>query len=302
MRVFTALSVAALSAQGFAQSYESLSACEKERILWNQIEASQYEHLPRWTGLEPGYLAIMAINPIRSIVRDFFGVTMDRQADELPDGRFKHIHTYGSVARIAFESDAEVNPYTGLFQGAECGLIRLSAAAKPLPDRIIPGASVKFLVDGLPSKNFVALYSIDGQEGHDFFKNTLSNFVAPPSNPALMVLAQAFATTSRDPFKVDVEYMANWNSNGRSPAQPHGPEQVFLVPNHDALQFSDDAHEVREDFVKIPAGTTLYSVYGRSRGENARHYLGRIVTKSPFLSSKFGDLKLFFRHERFQGR
>lgn len=300
MRTFIAAVAALHAGPGVAQSYEDLSACEKEAVLWKQIEASEYERLPQWSGLEPAYLVLLALTPISSIARDFLRVSMERESDEMPEGRFKHIHTYGSVARISFLPEGE-HGFTGLFAGAECGLVRLALAAKPEFNGNAPGLAAKLFIDGKPSGNLLTLVSLDGQDGFDFFKNEQSNFVAPPKNPVLVLIEKGFALVAKDPARVDVESLARVNSHGSTSAQPHGPEQIFLIPNREDLRFSDESHEVRNDFARIPAGTTLYTVYGRSRGETERIRIGSIVTKSRFVASKYGDAKLFFRHERYQG-
>ena len=40
-----------------------------------------------------------------------------------------------------------------------------------------PGMGLKFLRDGMDSANLVAMYSVDGQESWNFFKNDFSNHI-----------------------------------------------------------------------------------------------------------------------------
>ena len=58
------------------------------------------------------------------------------------------------------------NPYTGIFRGADQGLIRLSAAVKPSADSgtpFTPGMGLKFLRDGKVSANLVSMKGTGGQ-------------------------------------------------------------------------------------------------------------------------------------------
>jgi hypothetical protein len=61
--------------------------------------------------------------------------TMEAPGDAMPNGalwgtRSKLIHSVGTVGKVKFVSDNN-NDYTGIFKGANYGLIRLSSAAEP---------------------------------------------------------------------------------------------------------------------------------------------------------------------------
>jgi len=281
--------------------YDDQRAESKLQILQQQIEATEYQRLPQWTGTEPLAMFALSLNPIRSMVRSFFNVTLDRNSDVLPDCRKKGIHTYGSTVAIEFIADG-TSPFTGLFQGVSYGMARLSLAAKPSATSTVPGIGVKFLVDGRPSLNFVAMYSLDGQPSYNFFANEFSTFINPTTSGPLKILAAAFSTATQDPTKVDVAYMAKVNQDGSTVSAPVAPEKLILVPNRSQLEFDAASHEVRDDLGTIASGTTLYSVYGVMAGGGGRIYIGRIVSSSRFIASQFGDQKLFFRHQRFNNQ
>jgi len=63
--------------------------------------------------------------------------TFDTAGDLMPHGLFgkrvKYIHSVGVVGKVAFKAN-EASTYSGIFKGADHGLIRMSAA-------IAPGAS-----------------------------------------------------------------------------------------------------------------------------------------------------------------
>ena len=281
-------------------AYDKQSAEAKLQVLQEQIEATEYKQLPQWTGREPLALFGLALNPFRGVVRDFFNVTLDRNSDVLPEGRKKGIHTYGSTAAVEFIADGNA-PFTGLYQGVNYGVIRLSLAAKPTDTTSVPGLAVKFLVDGQPSFNFVAMYSLDGQPSYNFFANPFSTQISASSSGVLKILGAAFATATQDPTKVDSAYLARTNQDGSQVAAPVAPVKLTLVPNAD-VAFDNGPHEVRDDFSTIAPGTTLYKVYGFAEGSDRPAYIGRIVTTSRFVSSQFGDEKLFFRHQRFNNK
>ena len=56
---------------------------------------------------------------------------------------------------------------------------RLSLALEPDTEKLntAPGMGLKFLRDGVDSANLVAMYSVDGQESWNFFKNDFSNHI-----------------------------------------------------------------------------------------------------------------------------
>merc|ERR1711887_164922 len=126
---------------------------------------------------------------------------MRYQGDQLPwerslvcyGWRKKYIHTVGVVGKVEWRSVGD-HPYTGIFQGASQGIIRLSLAREPSPtsNNTTPGLGLKFLRDGADSANLVAMYSVDGQESWNFFKNDFTNHIGP-GGPALIPLEIKFS-------------------------------------------------------------------------------------------------------------
>ena len=102
----------------------------------------------------------------------------------------KVIHTVGVVGRVEWR-DLGGHDYSGIFKGAQHGLARwvsvssttsacfprLSLALEPDTSKLntAPGMGLKFLRDGMDSANLVAMYSVDGQESWNFFKNIPHN-------------------------------------------------------------------------------------------------------------------------------
>jgi len=110
--------------------------------------------------------------------------------------RTKYIHSVGAHGKVKFVPSAEKHPYTGIFAGADHGIIRLSSAAKPTADGqpLAPGMGLKFLRDGVDSANLVSMWSVNGQPGDwNFFSNDFFTHIGSATG-ALVVLAKKFAT------------------------------------------------------------------------------------------------------------
>ena len=93
----------------------------------------------------------------------------------------KALHQQGIVAKAQFK--AVDNPYTGIFQGADNAIIRLSDAniyvegedGTPVQD-MKPSIAVKFLRDTKPAADYLGMVS--GESGQDFFANNFSNHIS----------------------------------------------------------------------------------------------------------------------------
>ena len=111
--------------------------------------------------------------------------TFRHRGDELPRDPFgerkKLIHSVGVVGKVKFISDGN-HPYTGIFKGADYGVIRLSTMYKPSPTQpMVPGFGLKFLRSGQESANIVAMGRSTGWGGQpgdwNFFSRTQSNHI-----------------------------------------------------------------------------------------------------------------------------
>ena len=251
------------------------------------------------------FLTKVILDPFNAfgIVKKYLTVTMTHVSDELPQvnsntRRSKAVHPYGAVATVLLVADAQ-SPFTGLYQGVSCGIVRLSLATQPTDTKVLPGLGMKWFIDNQPSANFVAMYSLDGQPSYNFFKNDFSNFIDMPTSKTLGILLRAFKTVSVDPTKVDVTFLAKTVESGLAVSDDNidAPFQLYLKPNP-RLAFADTAHEFRTDLTTIAPNTLLYTVWGRRKTDVKPILIGRIITKSVFIASEFGDQHLFFRHQR----
>lgn len=283
------------------QDYLSWDASRKQDFLWeNKILHSKYDKLPPLQKIDVIGLFLTRLKQ-----------KMDWLSDETPPKWRKAIHAHGSVAKIKFIPTPNT-PFTGLFQGADYGLLRLSLLGDPTRRGFAPGLAIKWLVGGKPSANFSALVSLAGQgKNSNFFAHEFSNIVPAANELGPRFINLIFRRVTKYPTKISLQDLGSVDRKGQPIPTPHYPEQVFLVPSS-SVQFSEDSNtDFRDDLTSISAGTLLFSVYAvdaSNMGDNAiaspdrRQYIGDIVTNSVFVSSFYGDSQLFFRHHRFQDR
>lgn len=127
--------------------------------------------------------------------------TFTGKGDSMPNGmlygeRTKYIHSVGTVGKVKFVP-VSGQPYSGIFKGANYGLVRFSSAALPSSSQpLAPGLGLKFLRDGTDSANLVSMWSVEGQPGDwNFFSNDFFTHIsAPPaSNTALYAVGKKFS-------------------------------------------------------------------------------------------------------------
>jgi len=298
--------------------YVHRHACEKQRFLWEErILPSQ--HLARQEALPP----FQKLN-IFKLLTTHLAKKMDVESDEVPEGWKKAIHPVGVVAKVQFVAEQDT-PFTGLFRGAECGLIRLSLTDDPEDRGVAPGLGLKLFVDGQSSQNFSALVSLDGQgQNYNFFAHEFSNIIPRSKNLGPRLVNWLFRQVSRHPTRLYLKGLAERGQQGRFEPVPRFPYRIYLSPTQ-AVQFDEKPkRDVRMDLIGIPPGTILFDVFAVVPEEGDSHdmysdesaskeaafaasseyrkrarRIGRIVTTSEFVSSEYGNERLFFRHQRY---
>ncbi|QDK46525.1 hypothetical protein DOM22_15795 [Bdellovibrio sp. ZAP7] len=287
------------------ENYKALSACEKQEVLWKQIQESAYKQLPDYKAL--------GLTQIIGMGRQEVAIKGSRFDDFAPKGWTKFLHARASITKVKIVPHQ--NKYSGLFQGADCGLLRLSLTSAVKSGRpVAPGLALKLLRDGTFSTNVSALVSLDGQDqDYNFFKYPMSNIVPIGTSIGQKLVHKIFLNASPYPEELAIRGFAELDQKGHLVTDVRSPRQVFFVPS-EKLTFSSDPHDVRNDFVTIPVNTVIYQIravpekykdfnYADYAPENVKRLLqdselvADVVTTSEFVSSSFGDDGIFFRHQ-----
>lgn len=95
-----------------------------------------------------------------------------------------------------------------------------------------------------------------------------------------------------------------YTENGRDEEEYDFPFRLILVPR-DFSSFPSDSLDppFTEYMTTIPSGTTLFDVYASEelfQDVSGLDPIATIVSDSEFVTSKWGDESLFFRHYRFE--
>jgi hypothetical protein len=278
--------------QPLPSNYQNLKATSKQELLWNRIEESKWDILPPLSG--KGWASI--IENLKSLIS--LATTFNHVSDEIPAGRKKFIHTYGSVAKVSFKPFS--NPYTGIFKSGAIGLVRLSLAGNPESIGFTPGMALKFLINGRPSLNIFAMHSLNGQgQNTNWFSNDFSNIIPRPTGFALKMLEIIFNNTHNPSNHLPVNHLAAFESNGSAVASPKVPYQLIFKPSRDMriLISSSSQRDFRNDLELVHSNARLYDVYAiESELSDKEVLIGALETETPFVHSYYGDKKLFFQH------
>ncbi|MBX3192193.1 MAG: hypothetical protein KF819_34710 [Labilithrix sp.] len=291
--------------------YDALPAAQKQELLWTMIQTGRYcaktdtqgtclAKLP--TGGFGYYIrAIPALLSLRP--------TFHHASDEAPEGRRKIFHPFGVAGRAEFIADytdapsaqgvSRRAPYSGLLANDRKAIpliLRLAPGGGP---NLIPGASVKFLIDGKPSRNFVAIKDFAGVPDDDwnYFQQDIGHIY--PDVPYLLKIY--FQTQTRDPSHLPVHHLGEITASGADVAEGarSTPYEIVLRPNAAvASRFPNgDQHDYRLDLTRIEAGTPVYDVMARAKEwDRTFEKLGTIRTTSELVASEGGDKQLYFKH------
>lgn len=301
--------VAALSlmvSQVSAKNYQTLSACEKQTFLWKKVVESENHELPDFNNLGLMQFLAMTFQELKT--------KTNLDSDIAPKGWKKYLHRRGVMAKVKIVA-MEGSPFTGVFEGADCALLRLSLTYNPKGSKgVAPGLALKVLRDSTSSANVSALYSLEGQgKDYNFLKHSLSNIVPIGNSIGTKLIHRLFKRVTDYPEELKLADMAKIDSKGKSEKSIKHPTQIFFVPNKE-LSFASTEHDIRRDLISVTPGTTLYTIHALKNTKPGFDYssyqesdipkliaqsepIAQIVTTSKFLSSEFGDEGIFFRHE-----
>jgi hypothetical protein len=300
LTLVTIMLFALVSCQDFNSiQYLKLSANAKMKHLWNEI--TENTHSGDWFGL----------HTITGLFGEDLHATFDHLGDVLPEGREKLIHSVGSIAKAKF-IPTEDHPYTGILRsGCDNVLLRLSTG-KPYDTKktnpeaalfnFVPGLAIKFLIDGKPSTNTVAMHSTSGQNSWNFFENdfTPQFDINYDMSFAEKLVAAKFTEISYYISTLGNREMCSIDQDGTevSKGEDRFPfKLIFRAPNKIKKTMSQ---KFTEDYTKVvaefPKDTIIFEVYALDDFDCEENYIGEIKLTSRFTTSEFADTKLFFKH------
>jgi hypothetical protein len=276
-------------------TYMKKSAIEKSALIWKNVQENSSP--ADW----------FSTIRLLGIFAEGMCPSFTAPGDELPytnwimGYRKKYIHTVGAIGKVNWVSKGK-HPYTGLFKGATHGYVRLSLAAAPekSPPQTAPGLAVKFLRDGIDSGNFVAMFGVDGQKSWNFFKNDFWNHIAPPASSLLMKLGAKFATATNNIQQVGLSDFAKYGNDGKEEKVVTFPYKLrFHRPGGDK-EYQDEYHgDFLDDLRKVETGV-LYQVWAMDKPKElggTESHIADLELTSKLQTSKWGDEKMFFRHQ-----
>jgi len=272
--------------------YVSLTWQEKRDMLWSKIKEDQ--------SISRYYSEVAFTESVKT--------SFDDEWDVMPNGRHKAIHSVGAVCPFKIDV-AHDSPYTGLLKAGSTieGFARLGSASDPYalvaPTRdLTPGVGIKFLRTGVTSANFVLLHSLDPlpNSNFNFFALPISNHISGNADTiALQSLAQKFCQTEYCLGKVGVSHLTTFDQDGQASPNPVFPFKLtFLAADINFPETRPSSlQELVDRFKTVPIGSKLYAVQTHSSPDDTQgSLLGYAVTTDNCVTSKFGDMKLFFRH------
>jgi hypothetical protein len=275
-------------------NYQSLTALQKQKILWSEIKKTPYKELPETkTGLGIGFM-LKSLKSLSSLA-----VSFDRKSDEMPQGRAKVIHPFGVTAPV--EWIAYENEYSGIYQSGGVGFARLSIAGDPALLGFVPGMALKILVKENPSVNLQVMYSLDGQgEATNFFEHSFTNNIPKPNSILLQPLVGLFALVQDPPTYLPVNHFAQIEQNGKNLDTVLAPHSLVFEPTSEVTDLFPQISDVdfRDQLASLEKGTVLYDIYARKNEKSKKVLIGQLKLKDQFVGSEYQDQKLFFQHNR----
>ncbi|HEY2986750.1 MAG TPA: hypothetical protein VGL11_03425 [Candidatus Binatia bacterium] len=308
--------------------YSELTAREKRDYLFDQgIRPTAYgddKNGPRPDVI--GGVVQFSKSALDSIANHLLSETLTRTGDELETPKRKLFHTYGATAKIVFTPEPET-PYTGILAETAHGLARFSYAGPVAGVGIVPGLGIKFPVDGdHASENLVVMRKLDRQQSlggffgtrsqNSVFQNPFTNILPAPSSLNIIMRAvkrrfEKVVETGKG-LHQPLENLAAVHTNGNSVAADKivAPYRVIFRPTPQAQDASDPSIDFRDDLARnIKIAATIYEIFALTEPQETdlketgveallphAKKIGALATESEFIASRYGDYRLFFKH------
>lgn len=276
--------------------YRDRSPTEQLELLWKEVQADPY---PK--GQLPARV------PSAWARRKLFSVAFNRGSfelpgDELPPDRPKLVHTWGTCAKVRMKIN-DSHGFTGILEEGGDGLLRFSDANGG--PRFLPSLSIKFMVKGRPSLNYLAL-PLDYREKGDRHPLTsvFSNGTKPAQEFDSKLVQRSFQKTAKAlgasrlyAVYLPLHHLAGVKPDGSVVEKPVVADRIECHPTEEARRAADGGKDFREALARIPAGTKLFDLMVSEHLEKPAVPLGELCLESEWVASRYGDERLFFAHD-----
>ena len=151
--------------------------------------------------------------------------TVHHEGDVFAWDRIKTTHRVGSIGKVKFVRKGSED-YTGIFQGADYGLLRFSNPVEASKKQaLIPSFGLKFLRDKVDSANVLnQIKHTDGQNGDwNYFSNDFYNHIGTPKDLDKKVLFTYLATESKYVLYNGLSNWAKYEQDGGEVTEPKFP-------------------------------------------------------------------------------
>lgn len=152
--------------------------------------------------------------------------------------------------------------------------------AKQALDNFTPGFGLKFLRDGVPSGNLVAMYSVNGAESWNFFKMDFSNHIGKAGGIALNLVAKKFSSGTPFVQYVGLSDIATYDQFGNKVANPKFPFQLVFEPTLRSSYGDDFEQNFQKTLAEIPENTHIYKVLAFAEPGSPLVHIGDLTMTS----------------------
>jgi len=231
---------------------------------------------------------------------------------------------------------SSTNPFTGILGPvASRGILRVSNAKGPLSDKqphVQPGMGIKWAIDGAQSLNVLAMPSLipqqrkEGldQEGKmDFFRFPFTTHPSIPGADEFPFISDPFEETQKSfesdlferPNRLPLEHLGGIEPDGTKIPLDRvcAPYELFFKPTQELTGAIEDLKkkadpglrnayllDIRQLLVAFGTklkGKALFDVFARHKWNDRKAvYTHQIFLTGEFVSSRFGDARLWFPH------
>ena len=278
------------------ESYIKKTANEKKDALWSKLIEDKNSN--GW------------YNPLATLVLflETMKISFTHFKDSFPRYRKKYIHSVGTVGQ--FEIISTSNKFSGVFKGCKNVIGRLSCAKKPDESKtnpqggihnFTPGMALKCLRSGIHSADFIAMYSVEGQESWNFFKNDFTNHIEEVNDikeVSLKLLANKFSAGSPFIATLGTKDLARYDENGHEEKEIRLPFSLVFKPKDKFRNGLPDTFQENflDTLTKIEHNQVLYDIYANNGPDSPLEKIAELKLVSKMVTSKYGDKHLFFRH------